>query len=222
LAAGCTTSSSFMMVAPSLLMVTRPWGRGDGGGLRVAWGRPQPRRCRWHGSPGISHRVWASCRFVSSARGLPAPWILPAATDGAARPPRAAAATARPPFCERAPITPRPCTCGPAPSASVLCPRTLSSWMSLSMPRGPRVVRTVSVSAMQALMLLRGGNGGRRRGRAAKAWRAFGGWDAAAARGAPANRATAAVAPRGTDWWSIAAAQNAMPRWGVGQVSGLL
>lgn len=39
---------------------------------------------------------------------------------------------------------------------------TLSSWMSLSMPRGPRVVRTVSVSAMQALMLL--GRGGRQEG----------------------------------------------------------
>lgn len=32
--------------------------------------------------------------------------------------------------------------------------RTLSSWMSLSMPRGPSVVRTVSASAMHALMLL--------------------------------------------------------------------
>lgn len=31
---------------------------------------------------------------------------------------------------------------------------TLSSWMSLSMPLGPSVVRTVSARAMQALMLL--------------------------------------------------------------------
>ena len=30
----------------------------------------------------------------------------------------------------------------------------LSSWMSLSMPRGPRVVRTTSATAVQALMLL--------------------------------------------------------------------
>ena len=29
----------------------------------------------------------------------------------------------------------------------------LSSWMSLSMPRGPRVVRTTSTTAWQALML---------------------------------------------------------------------
>lgn len=32
--------------------------------------------------------------------------------------------------------------------------RTLASWISLSMPRGPSVVRTVSASALQALMLL--------------------------------------------------------------------
>mmetsp|Transcript_5567 Transcript_5567/g.14422 ORF Transcript_5567/g.14422 Transcript_5567/m.14422 type:complete len:259 (+) Transcript_5567:1000-1776(+) len=40
-----------------------------------------------------------------------------------------------------------------APSLEIVVfPR--SSWMSLSMPRGPRVVRTASTTAMQALMLL--------------------------------------------------------------------
>jgi hypothetical protein len=39
-----------------------------------------------------------------------------------------------------------------APSLEMVVP--LSSWMSLSIPRGPSVVRTVSATAVQALMLL--------------------------------------------------------------------
>uniref|UniRef100_A0A0A9AA80 Uncharacterized protein n=1 Tax=Arundo donax TaxID=35708 RepID=A0A0A9AA80_ARUDO len=40
-----------------------------------------------------------------------------------------------------------------APSLEMVVP-PLSSWMSLSMPQGPSVVRTVSATAVQALMLL--------------------------------------------------------------------
>ena len=40
-----------------------------------------------------------------------------------------------------------------APSLEMVTP-PLSSWMSLSMPRGPSVVRTVSATAVHALMLL--------------------------------------------------------------------
>lgn len=40
-----------------------------------------------------------------------------------------------------------------APSLEMVT-EPLSSWMSLSIPRGPRVVRTTSATAVQALMLL--------------------------------------------------------------------
>lgn len=158
LAAGCTTSSNFMMVAPSFEIVTRPCRDKVISFmlLPVCDGVYRPTKS------SLRHRGWCSAAaeqgsryFVTVSAGNDRHKGDSHASLGGMIATTAALALRCVLQCASGEALPYCTVCIAAGARyAVLRSITLSSWMSLSIPLGPNVVRTVSARAMHALMLL--------------------------------------------------------------------